>query len=47
MLLKQIKGFYHEIFLLVGSYIDNYQPCLAGIFKDAYIIVHVKIDCGI
>ena len=22
-------------------------PCLAGILKDAYIVVHVRIDCGI
>jgi len=45
MLLKQIKGFYHGItkmFLLVSSI-----PCLAGICKDVYIVVQVRIDCGI
>ena len=44
MLLEQIKGFYciTKIFLLVGSY-----TMLSCIFKDVYIIVHVRIDCGI
>ena len=45
MLLKQIKGFYHgitKIFLLVGSY-----TMLSWHFKDAYKIVHVRIDRGI
>ena len=44
MLLEQIKGFYHgitKIFWLVVI------PCLAGILKDIYIVVHVRIDCGI
>jgi len=44
MLLEQIKGFCHgitEIFLLVGSY------TMAGISKDFYIVVQVRIDCGI
>jgi len=43
MLLKQIKGFYHgisKIFILVGSY-----TMLS--LKDFYIVVHVRIDCGI
>ena len=46
ILLEQIKGFYHgitKIFLLVGQL---YHAQLAS-FKDAYIVVHVRIDCGI
>ena len=42
MLLEQIKGFYHGIILLVGSY-----TMLSWHFKDVYIVVHVRIDCGI
>ena len=48
MLLEQIKGFYHgitKIFLLVGNY--TVIPCLSGIFKDVYIVLHVRIDCGL
>ena len=53
MLLKQIEGFYHGI---KYSYWLVVIPCLAGICKDAYIVVHVGlhsstcdayIDCGI
>ena len=44
MLLEQIKGFYHGITKIIWLVVI---PCLAGIFKDVYIVVHVRIDCGI
>ena len=42
MLLEQIKGFYHGI-----TYQLVVIPCLAGICKDVYIVIHVRTDCGI
>ena len=44
MLLEQIKGFYHGIFLLDWLVVI---PCLVGICKDVYVVVHVRIDCGV
>ena len=46
MLLEQTKGFYHgitKIFLLV----DSYTMLSWHFFEDVYIVVHVRIDCGI
>ena len=45
ILLEQIKGFYHGITRY--SYWLVVIPILAGICKDVYIVVHVRIDCGI
>jgi len=45
MILEQIKGFYHgitKILLLVGSY-----TMLSWHLLNVYIVVHVRIDCGI
>ena len=48
MLLEQIKGFYRGITKIhVYSNWLVVIPCFVGIFKDVYIIVHVRIDCGI